>query len=241
MVNFVDFPPVSSANEDGLLAMGGDLSVDTLVSAYAQGIFPWFNDDQPILWWSPDPRLVLYPDQVKISRSLRKTIRSGKYSISCNTQFERVIKGCALRGALQPHAPRAETWITDSMHSAYLDLHRLGYAHSIEVWRGANLVGGLYGVTLGQVFFGESMFSSATDASKVALVALCHWLNCKNFSVIDCQVASDHLLSLGAIEISRNAFLRTIDKANIDWPHINFSNGFEKVTLENAINMENRA
>lgn len=239
MVNFVNFPAVTNANEDGLLAMGGDLSVDSLVSAYAQGIFPWFNDDQPILWWSPNPRLVLYPDQVKISRSLRKTIRKGLYRVSCNTQFERVIKGCALRGSTQPHAPAPDTWITDSMHSAYLDLHRLGYAHSIEVWQENTLVGGLYGVALGSVFFGESMFSSATDASKIALVSLCQWLRHRNVSLIDCQVASDHLLSLGAKEITRSAFLKSLEHIDIESPHTDFAVDFEQLSLKNAINVNN--
>jgi len=235
MVNFVAFPDVINANEDGLLAMGGDLSVDTLVSAYGQGIFPWFNQDQPILWWSPDPRLVLYPERVKVSRSLAKTIRSSKYRVSCNTQFERVIKGCALRGSTQAHTTPADTWITDSMSSAYLELHRLGYAHSIEVWQENTLVGGLYGVALGQVFFGESMFSSASDASKVALVALCTWLKHLNFSVIDCQVASEHLISLGAEEITRSAFLEVLDGVNIEHTQTNFAVDFEQLSLENAI------
>jgi len=235
MVNFVAFPDVINANEDGLLAMGGDLSVDTLVSAYAQGIFPWFNQDQPILWWSPDPRLVLYPERVKVSRSLAKTIRSSKYRVSCNTQFERVIKGCALRGSTQAHTTPADTWITDSMSSAYLELHRLGYAHSIEVWQENTLVGGLYGVALGQVFFGESMFSSASDASKVALVALCTWLKHLNFNVIDCQVASEHLISLGAEEITRSAFLEVLDGVNIEHTQTNFAVDFEQLSLENAI------
>jgi len=235
MVNFVTFPTVSNANEDGLLAMGGDLSMDTLVSAYAHGIFPWFNDDQPILWWSPDPRLVLYPTHVKISRSLRKTIRQGKFTVSCNTQFERVITGCALRGSPSPFVPAADTWITESMHKAYLDLHKQGYAHSIEVWQDTQLVGGLYGVTLGTVFFGESMFSSVSDASKVALVALCHWLDLKGFELIDCQVASEHLFSLGAQEIPRRNFLSCLANVDIERPNTTFSDEFEQVCLENAI------
>ena len=137
-----------NANQDGLLASGGDLSVDTLVSAYTQGIFPWFNDGQPILWWSPDPRLVLFPEDVRVSKSLAKTLKKNKFELSCNTSFEQVIKGCALRGAQSAEQKTEETWITESMHNAYLELHNQGYAHSIEVWQNQQLVGGLYGCLL---------------------------------------------------------------------------------------------
>ena len=235
MVNFVSFPPVSNANEDGLLAMGGDLSLDTLVSAYAQGIFPWFNADQPILWWSPDPRMVLYPQKIKISKSLRKVIKNGQFDLSCNRSFEQVIRGCALRGMPSLATPTSETWITESMHSAYLALHLQGYAHSIEVWQHGELVGGLYGVALGKVFFGESMFSLRANASKVALVALCHWLQRKQFELIDCQVASDHLFSMGATEISRDDFLHSLTAIDIHSAHPQFASGFEQVVTENAI------
>ena len=224
MVNYVTFPDLQEANEDGLLAMGGDLSVDTLVSAYAQGIFPWFNHDQPILWWSPDPRLVLFPDRIKISKSLAKKIRQARYSVSCNQAFEQVISACALRGKAkptEPTTPHQETWITESMHQAYLQMHRAGYAHSIEVWDQQNLLGGLYGVLLGKVFFGESMFSRAPDASKLALVALCRHMQRSGMALIDCQVASEHLFSMGAEEIARDQFIQQlahIDLAHIDLP-----------------------
>lgn len=235
MVNLVSFPAVSNANEDGLLAMGGDLSLDTLVSAYAQGIFPWFNDDQPILWWSPDPRLVIFPNEVKVSRSMRKLIRQRRYTLSADRAFKRVIEGCALRGDSKPFAPKPDTWITQSMHQAYLHLHKQGYAHSIEVWQDQKLVGGLYGVVLGRVFFGESMFSSATDASKLALIGLCEWLQQKQFELIDCQVASDHLLSMGAREISRQTFMGFLNDIDITQAQNDFSLGFEHLRIENAI------
>lgn len=234
MVDYVTFPALGNANDDGLLAAGGDLSVDTLVSAYAQGIFPWFNDDQPILWWAPDPRLVIYPGQVKISRSLAKRIKQNYFSVSCNQAFNQVIKACALRGVQTPHVPQ-DTWITADMHKAYIRLHEMGYAHSIEIWHEQKLVGGLYGVALGKVFFGESMFSRETDASKVALVALSQWLLENDFTVIDCQVASEHLLSLGAKEISRDQFITLLDGVDINSPLLNFSQGFENLELRNAI------
>lgn len=230
-MNYVNFPALNNANEDGLLAMGGDLCLDTLVSAYVQGIFPWFNDDQPILWWSPDPRLVLYPEQIQISKSLAKLLRQQRFHVTCNEQFERVIKGCALRGATEKttSTDKAQTWITDSMHQAYMNLHASGYAHSIEVWHNKELVGGLYGLAIGDVFFGESMFSQVSNASKVALVALCRFLLHKSFRVIDCQVASDHLFSMGAQEISRNDFINHLQNIDIDQANPNFADGFRDV------------
>ena len=234
MINFVQFPDVSNCNEDGLLAMGGDLSVDTLVSAYTQGIFPWFNDDQPILWWSPDPRLVLFPDQVKCSRSLRKNIRQHSFTVSCNTQFEQVISRCALRGNATNNEHNTEqsgTWITDSMRQAYLSLHQQGYAHSVEVWQADKLVGGLYGIALGDVFFGESMFSDVSNASKVALVTLCRYLERHHFKVIDCQVSSSHLLSMGAEEISRKQFLSYLSTIEYQPANVIFSNDFSTLGL----------
>jgi len=230
MFNYVAFPNVNNANSDGLLASGGDLSVDTLISAYTQGIFPWFNDNQPILWWSPDPRLVLFPQDVKISKSLRKTIR--------NTEFEEVLKGCALRGAQSKSEASEGTWITQSMHNAYLELHKQGYAHSIEVWQDQQLVGGLYGLALGPVFFGESMFSRISNASKVALVGLSRHLINNGIDIIDCQVASDHLFSMGADEIPREMFLQFLNPIDLvqnpqklsELTHPNFAIG-----IENAI------
>jgi len=212
MINYVQFPAVSNSTEDGLLASGGNLEVDTLVSAYAQGIFPWFNDDQPILWWSPDPRMVLYPEKIKISKSLRKLIRQNRFEIRCNTQFEQVITQCALRGAESMNDVTEETWITKSMHQAYNRLHQDGFAHSIEVYKNDELVGGLYGLALGDVFFGESMFSLVSNASKIALTALCQHLRNKEFTIIDCQVASDDLFSMGAEEIERSNFLEKLQK-----------------------------
>ena len=214
MINYVQFPDVNNSNEDGLLAAGGDLKVDTLVSAYSQGIFPWFNHDQPILWWSPDPRMVLYPNKIKVSRSLGKLIRQNRFDIRSNTQFESVIRQCALRGANSVEQAVEETWITDSMHKAYVQLHKEGIAHSIEVFEEDRLVGGLYGLALGNVFFGESMFSRVSNTSKIALYALCKHLEKHHFSLIDCQVASDHLISMGAESISREEFLSHIKETN---------------------------
>jgi len=228
-MNYVNFPAVNNANEDGLLAMGGDLSLDTLVSAYSQGIFPWFNQDQPILWWSPDPRLVLFPEQVRITKSLAKLLRQQRFRVSCNEQFEKVMQGCALRGsppAFISNEQRPETWITDSMHQAYTALHVAGYAHSIEVWQGRDLVGGLYGVALGDVFFGESMFSAASNASKVALVELCRFLSIQGYRIIDCQVASGHLFSMGAKEIPRDDFLHYLSNLDIHQIQLNFAEQF---------------
>jgi len=237
-IDYFQFPALTNANEDGLLAMGGDLKVDTLVSAYAQGIFPWYSEGQPILWWSPDPRMVLQPSQVKISRSLKKTLRSAGMTVSCNRCFNDVISACALRG--QPTTIDIDdpegTWITQEMNAAYNELHKLGYAHSIEVWQNQKLVGGLYGLALGSTFFGESMFSRASDASKVALVSLCEALHNQEFTLIDCQVASDHLFSLGAEEIPREQFLSTIKGVDINQPKLDFADQFERYCANSVIN-----
>jgi leucyl/phenylalanyl-tRNA--protein transferase len=202
------FPPVEHASPEGLLALGGDLSSERLLEAYRHGIFPWYNPGQPILWWSPDPRAVLYPDKLKISRSLRKTLRKGRYQVRFDTAFREVMLACAA-----PRANSSGTWITDEMVAAYCRLHDLGYAHSVETWRENRLTGGLYGVALGGVFFGESMFSRATDASKVALVALTQALRGWGFSLIDCQVDSEHLVSLGAETIPRTRFISELTHA----------------------------
>jgi len=212
LIDYISFPSVEDADEDGLLAMGGNLSPDTLISAYKQGIFPWFNENQPILWWSPDPRLVLFPNDIKISRSLAKVIRKNVFTISYNKAFEQVIKGCA---DTRLNAPESGTWISHSMYTAYCRLHQLGYAHSIEVWQKDDLVGGLYGIAIGNVFYGESMFSRVSNASKVALVNLCQNLQKQGFQIIDCQVTSTHLISMGAVEISRDAFLKHLKSINI--------------------------
>ena len=202
-----DFPPLDQATPEGLLAIGGDLSEQRLIDAYSRGIFPWFNPGQPILWWSPDPRLVLYPAQIRISRSLGKTLRQNRFQFSADQCFERVIEQCAEpRRGYDSRNSDSWSWITPEMAKAYSLLHRMGLAHSIEVWRKGNLVGGLYGVAMGRVFFGESMFSIEADSSKCALVYLCRLLMRKQFKLIDCQVASDHLLRLGAVNVSRSDF-----------------------------------
>jgi len=206
------FPPVEHASPEGLLAIGGDLSSRRLLDAYRHGIFPWYSAGQPILWWSPDPRAVLYPERFKVSRSLRKTLRRGNFHVTFDHDFESVIQACA-QPRLIGGMPSAGTWITDDMKAAYVELHRAGYAHSVEAWSGSELAGGLYGVALGRGFFGESMFHRETDASKVALAGLVSLLRRWRFSFIDCQLTSDHVLSLGAVEIARTRFLSELDSA----------------------------
>ncbi len=203
------FPPVNTAERDpdGLLAVGGDLTPIRLLNAYRFGIFPWFSDEQPILWWSPDPRTVLFPNRIKISKSLKKTVRNRNYSFKFDHAFSEVIKQCAT-----PQPGREETWITDEMMEAYNQLHQLGHAHSAEVWEEERLVGGLYGVAIGRVFFGESMFSHTRDASKIALVHLASRLEQQDFGLIDCQVYTSHLVSLGAEEIERSYFSQLLDR-----------------------------
>ncbi len=203
------FPDVNLALREpaGLLAMGGDLSPDRLLNAYRHGIFPWYTEGQPIMWWSPDPRAVLFPSRVKISRSLRKTLRQGCYRITMDRAFREVMEGCA-----EPRNGALGTWITRSMIEAYAELHEKGYAHSIETWHDGRLVGGLYGVALGQVFFGESMFSRSPDASKVALVSLARQLATWGYALIDCQIYTEHLASLGAETISRTIFTRFMER-----------------------------
>jgi len=202
------FPDVSLAlrEPDGLLAVGGDLSPERLLAAYRRGIFPWYNDEQPILWWSPDPRTVLYPAALKVSRSLRKTLNRGVFTVTMDRSFDAVVGACAA-----PRAGNSGTWITREMAAAYGRLHTLGFAHSVECWREERLVGGLYGVAIGRAFFGESMFSRESDASKVAFCHLVRQLGAWDFGLIDCQVYSAHLASLGAEEIPRSRFARCLD------------------------------
>ncbi|WP_127477291.1 leucyl/phenylalanyl-tRNA--protein transferase [Sulfurivermis fontis] len=202
------FPPVEHAlhEPDGLLAVGGDLAPQRILNAYRHGIFPWFSPGQPILWWSPDPRAVLFPDKLKVARSLRKTINKGSYQVRFDTAFARVIRACAET----PRRGQNGTWITEEMQQAYIRLHEMGYAHSAESWQGEELVGGLYGIRLGRVFYGESMFSHKTDASKVAFVHLVRKLQAEGVVLIDCQVTTDHLLSLGAEEIPRRRFIELL-------------------------------
>jgi len=208
------FPPLQAAMRDpnGLLAAGGDLSVPRLLEAYRQGIFPWFGEGDPILWWSPDPRMVLAPEELKVSRSLAKTLRNKPYEIRFDMAFDEVMAGCAQSRATQPG-----TWITAEMCEAYSRLHRLGHAHSVETWIDGELAGGLYGVAIGAVFFGESMFSRARDASKIALVALVRYCLAAGIRLIDCQMHTGHLASLGARDIPRRQFSHRLAEL-IDYP-----------------------
>jgi leucyl/phenylalanyl-tRNA--protein transferase len=198
------FPPVSEAltEPNGLLAAGGDLSPERLLAAYKQGIFPWYQEGQPILWWSPDPRAVLKPDALRVSRSLRRSLKNRRFEFRIDTEFDRVVAACA-----EPRDYGGGTWITAEMAEAYGRLHRLGWAHSFETWADGLLVGGLYGVAIGRVFFGESMFTRVTDASKVALVHAARHLRSRGVELIDCQVASAHTRSLGAVDLPRADFL----------------------------------
>jgi leucyl/phenylalanyl-tRNA--protein transferase len=198
------FPPVERALKEpaGLLCAGGDLSVERLLEAYRRGIFPWYSRGEPLLWWSPDPRMVLHCDELKVPRSLAKSVRNKGYEVRVDTAFEEVLRGCSIR--------TEGTWLGADMRSAYLALHRAGHAHCFETWRENELVGGLYGVAIGRMFYGESMFSRATDASKVALVSLVQELKARNFPLIDCQMNTPLLASLGAREIPRRAFLRAL-------------------------------
>lgn len=200
------FPPVAAAlrEPNGLLAAGGSLSPQRLILAYRQGIFPWYNEGDPVLWWSPDPRMVLFPNELRVTRSLRKVLRNRRYEIRTDSSFQAVMEACA--------APRngQGTWIDPAMIAAYTGLHRLGLAHSVETWMEGELVGGLYGVALGRMFYGESMFSRATDASKIAFVHLVRQLERWNFGMIDCQMKTAHLASLGAREIPRGDFIHRL-------------------------------
>jgi leucyl/phenylalanyl-tRNA---protein transferase len=205
----VSFPPLSQAlrDPDGLLAAGGDLTPEWLLAAYRRGIFPWYSDDQPILWWSPDPRMVLFPDALHVSRSLAKRLRNGGFAITFNRAFRAVVDACAA-----PRAGQPGTWITRDMRHAYGALHELGFARSVEVWRDGRLVGGLYGVAMGAVFFGESMFSRERDASKVALVHLVRAMQAGGGRLIDCQMHTGHLARLGARDIARDDFINYLEK-----------------------------
>jgi leucyl/phenylalanyl-tRNA--protein transferase len=208
------FPPVEQALKDpnGLLCAGGDLSPARLLEAYRRGIFPWYSGDEPILWWSPDPRMVLFCDELKVARSLAKSVRNKGFEVRLDSAFARVVKACA-----EPRKGEGGTWLSPAMQTAYTALHRLGHAHSVEAWQGGRLVGGLYGVALGRMFYGESMFSRVTDASKVALVRLVGELRARGFPLIDCQQNTPLLASLGAREIPRRQFLRRI-AALVNYP-----------------------
>lgn len=203
------FPSIEHSEPDGLLALGGDLSPERLLLAYSNGIFPWYNEGDPILWWSPNPRMILYPEEIKISKSMAKVLRQGKFKVSFDNAFESVITACAsiCRNGIR------ETWIVPDMIKAYLTMHQLGYAHSVEVWSDGKLVGGLYGISIGAVFCGESMFSLESNASKVGFITLVQWLQKLNYHFIDCQVHTPHLESLGAREIPRERFLSELTDA----------------------------
>ena len=203
------FPPPELAEQDGLLAVGGDLSRDRILLAYSMGIFPWYSEGSPILWWSPDPRLVLIPKELKVSRSLSQVIKKEVFNVTMDTAFDRVISNCAEIN----RKGHQGTWITEEMISAYIRLHSAGYAHSVESWDSGELVGGLYGIALGKAFFGESMFAIKSNASKVAFVTLVEKLKKLNFSFIDCQVTTEHLKSLGAKEVDRKKFLQMLKQA----------------------------
>ena len=204
------FPPLEKAQAEpnGLLAAGGDLNPERILAAYRRGIFPWYSSGEPILWWSPDPRMVLFPDALKISSSLAKTLRNADYEVRLDSAFDEVIHACAVK----PRDGQPGTWITAEMQQAYRALHRLGYAHSVETWIAGELAGGLYGIALGQAFYGESMFTNERDASKIALAHLCAHLKRRGFGIIDCQMETAHLASLGAKPISRRDFAARLDE-----------------------------
>lgn len=201
----IEFPPVAQASEEGVLAIGGDLSVPRLLLAYKQGIFPWYNDEEPIIWWSPDPRFILIPDELKVSKSMKQVLRNRGFEVTVNRNFRAVIEHCSKI----KRDGQEGTWITNEMMSSYIKLHELGFAKSVEVWLGETLVGGLYGLDLNNgVFCGESMFSLVSNASKVALIT---FIQNSNYELFDCQVYTNHLASLGAKDISRDSFLTYLE------------------------------
>ncbi|MEM6290188.1 MAG: leucyl/phenylalanyl-tRNA--protein transferase [Myxococcota bacterium] len=205
----LSFPDPVLAEDDGLLAVGGDLRPQRLILAYQNGIFPWYSEGRPILWWCPRPRLLLLPEELHIGRTLRKTMRKAPYRITLDTAFGQVVEACAKT----PRPDQGGTWITEDMKAAYVELHRLGVAHSVEAWDGDRLVGGLYGLALGTAFFGESMFARADDASKIAFATLVQQLRAWSFRLIDCQVVTDHLVRFGAREFALHDFLGRLDQA----------------------------
>jgi len=205
--DFLWFPNPKLAHE-GIIAVGGDLKPERLLLGYHMGIFPWFSDDEPIIWWSPDPRFVLFPDKIKVSKSMRPILRKKRFRVSYDCAFEQVIDACKVI----KRKDQEGTWITGDMKEAYCKLHEMGYAHSVEVWEGETLVGGLYGVSLGQCFFGESMFTRVSNASKVGFITLVRALIERGFQLIDCQVYTEHLASLGAEDISRDSFLTLLEE-----------------------------
>jgi leucyl/phenylalanyl-tRNA--protein transferase len=205
----LSFPHPELANEDGILAVGGDLSVERLLLAYQNGLFPWFNPEDPILWWSPDPRFVLFPSELKIAKSMRSYFNQRKYEVTFDKEFEQVMRACKKQFR---KGQAGGTWISEDMVEAYCNLFKEGFAHSVEVWKGEDLVGGLYGVSLGKIFFGESMFSIANNASKVGFISLVILLENRGFNLIDCQQETPHLRSLGGRSIKRREFLKYIEQ-----------------------------
>lgn len=217
------FPHASLSNKDGLLAVGGDLSPDRILLAYKNGIFPWFNPGELFLWWSPNPRFVLFPEDLKVSKSMRPYFNQKKFSVTYDTQFEQVIKNCSQ----SKRRGQNGTWITEEMMEAYITLHNMGWAHSVEVYSEGELVGGLYGIAIGTVFFGESMFAKVTNASKFGFISLVRQLVKAGYTLIDCQQETPHLASLGAIPIPRKKFLNLMDKNNtLEHQPANWSNLF---------------
>jgi leucyl/phenylalanyl-tRNA---protein transferase len=207
------FPPVDEASYEGVLAIGGDLSVERLLLAYRNGIFPWFNEDDPILWWSPPERMVVVPSIYKVSKSIRNLLNQNKFEVTFNQNFKEVIKGCQQIDRREQEG----TWISEEIIDSYTRLHEMGIAKSVEVWQNGELVGGLYGVDLGHVFCGESMFSKVPNASKIAFVTLIKYLKENHYKLLDCQVHNDHLEKLGAIEISRETFIRVLNSEEINF------------------------
>jgi leucyl/phenylalanyl-tRNA--protein transferase len=201
------FPPPELASKEGIIAVGGDLSPERLLNAYKTGIFPWYSEGEPILWWSPNPRLVLFPEDLRVSQSMKKFLKNTSFHLTVDNKFVEVIDGCRA-----PRRSQANTWITPAMRAAYIELHQLGFAHSVEVFSSEELVGGLYGVSLGKCFFGESMFSAVSNSSKLAFIKLVQALAKEKFLMVDCQVPSEHLKRLGAKEIPRNEFLDLLKK-----------------------------
>ncbi len=206
----IRFPPIEQATPEGLLAIGGDLRPERLLEAYRHGIFPWYNDDQPILWWSPDPRAVLFPNKLHVPRSVQKRLRQNRFTVTLDASFRTVMEQCA---GPRTQYPEGGTWITGEMLDAYTRLHELGYAHSVESWQDSQLVGGLYGVAVGGAFFAESMFTKVDDAGKVALVRLVRQLHAWGFRMIDCQQFSPHVARFGAEEIPRSGFIAHLTEA----------------------------
>ena len=202
--NDYKFPPVELANKGGILAIGGDLNPKRLLKAYQNGIFPWFNDGEPIIWYAPDPRMVLKPKEVYISKSMRKVLRDGQFKVTFNRSFEKVINACQTINRKDQFG----TWLTDDLKKSLIELHQMDYAKSVEVWQEDTLVGGLYGIDLGDVFCGDSMFSYVSNASKVAFIYLCQYLEESDYKLLDCQIYNEHLASLGAYEIPREQYMR---------------------------------